>query len=391
MREFKIFLVVACFTALVYWGVEPYAHSVMKPHVSPANFNFSEEDINFAQSVVDLRKKELELANAELEKAKTSNDAELIKAAEAKLSGAQKSLDVAQKSLDDNQKLWDRVEQMGDLSKGDASKGAEFFATNCYACHGLKSAGLEANIPDSSIYGVLPPDLSSAGLLYDEKFLAALIYNPALALKVDHKFGDAFVMTAYNESIGDPTGVVNENIANVIAYLKEVGKQYDEAKTAEFKKAIEEKYSKIEGLSSEANKTMIDKELAFAKDKNLFIEACGRCHDMKYDSFKSLSAHNDLLGYLGKIPPDLSMMIRSRGYEYIYNFTNNTQKLIAGTAMPRVGLNKESQDRVLSYIEKVGDSKKEERESLGIYIIIFFAILSVFAIAWKRKVWSNLH
>lgn len=391
MRELKIFFVVACFTALVYWGVEPYAHSVMKPHVSPANFNFAEEDISFAKSVLELRQKELNLANEELEKAKTSNDAELIKAAEAKLSGAQKSLDVAQNSLDANQKLWDRVEQMGDLSRGDAAKGAEFFATNCYACHGLKSAGLEGNIPDSSIYGVLPPDLSSAGLLYDEKFLAALIYNPSVALKVDHKFGEAFVMTAYNESIGDPTEVVNENIANVIAYLKEVGKQYDEAKSAEFKKEIEDKYSKITDLSPEANKTMIEKELAFAKEKNTFIEACGRCHDMRYDSFKALSAHSDLKNYLGTVPPDLSMMIRSRGYEYINNFTNNTQKLLAGTAMPRVGLNEEAQAKVLSYIEKVGDSKKEERESLGIYIMVFFVILSVFAIAWKRKVWANLH
>lgn len=44
MREIKIFLVVVVFTALVYWGVEPYAHSVMKPHVAPANFDFAVED-----------------------------------------------------------------------------------------------------------------------------------------------------------------------------------------------------------------------------------------------------------------------------------------------------------------------------------------------------------
>ncbi|MEB2830967.1 hypothetical protein Q9Q41_02140, partial [Campylobacter upsaliensis] len=29
--------------------------------------------------------------------------------------------------------------------------------------------------------------------------------------------------------------------------------------------------------------------------------------------------------------------------------------------------------------------------SLGIYIMIFFVILSIFAILWKRSVWSKLH
>ncbi len=59
--------------------------------------------------------------------------------------------------------------------------------------------------------------------------------------------------------------------------------------------------------------------------------------------------------------------------------------------MPRVGLTEDAQVKVVSYLEKVGDSKKEERESTGIYIMIFFVILSIFAIGWKRSVWSKLH
>ena len=42
-------------------------------------------------------------------------------------------------------------------------------------------------------------------------------------------------------------------------------------------------------------------------------------------------------------------------------------------------------------MREAGDSKKEERETTGIYIMIYFAILSVFAWAWKRKIWSKLH
>jgi len=38
MKELKIFGVVAFFTLLLYWGVEPYAHSQMHKHVESHNF-----------------------------------------------------------------------------------------------------------------------------------------------------------------------------------------------------------------------------------------------------------------------------------------------------------------------------------------------------------------
>lgn len=374
MRELKIFLVVVVFTALVYWGVEPYAHSVMKPHVAPANFDFAAEDTTYAKGIIAAK----EIA---LEDAKKSNDAKRIES-------AQKDLDKAKENLAKVEKLWADVAKI-DFAKGDAAKGKEFFNSNCFACHGLKEDGIAANITDSSL-GVIPPDLSSSGIIFDEKFLAALIMNPALALKVEHKFGDAFIMTAYNsETSGDSEELVNTNIADVIAYLKEVGAKFEAKENDKIKQEAELKYSKIEDANEKS--VLIEKEIAFAKDKATFIEACGRCHDVKYDSFLTPSNYNDLANYLGSVPPDLSMMIRSRGEQYLHDFINNTQKLLPGTAMPRVGLTEDAQAKVVSYLEKVGDSKKEERESTGIYIMIFFAILSIFAIGWKRSVWSKLH
>ncbi|EKM9864999.1 cytochrome c1 [Campylobacter coli] len=374
MRELKIFLVVVVFTALVYWGVEPYAHSVMKPHVAPANFDYAAEDTAYAKGIIA----EKEIA---LEDAKKSNDAKRIES-------AQKDLDKAKENLAKVEELWADVAKI-DFTKGNAAKGKEFFNNNCFACHGVKEDDIAANITDSSL-GVIPPDLSSAGVIFDEKFLAALIMNPALALKVDHKFGDAFIMTAYNSEVsGDSEELVNANIADVIAYLKEVGLKFEAKENATIKQEAELKYSKIEDANEKS--ALVEKEIAFAKDKSTFIEACGRCHDIKYDNFFTLSNHNDLANYLGLVPPDLSMMIRSRGEQYLHDFINNTQKLLPGTAMPRVGLTEDAQVKVVSYLEKVGDSKKEERESTGIYIMIFFVILSIFAIGWKRSVWSKLH
>ncbi|EGT6358699.1 cytochrome c1 [Campylobacter coli] len=374
MRELKIFLVVVVFTALVYWGVEPYAHSVMKPHVAPANFDYAAEDTAYAKGIIA----EKEIA---LEDAKKSNDAKRIES-------AQKDLDKAKENLAKVEELWADVAKI-DFTKGNAAKGKEFFNNNCFACHGVKEDDIAANITDSSL-GVIPPDLSSAGVIFDEKFLAALIMNPALALKVDHKFGDAFIMTAYNSEVsGDSEELVNANIADVIAYLKEVGLKFEAKENATIKQEAELKYSEIEDANEKS--ALVEKEIAFAKDKSTFIEACGRCHDIKYDNFFTPSNHNDLANYLGSVPPDLSMMIRSRGEQYLHDFINNTQKLLPGTAMPRVGLTEDAQVKVVSYLEKVGDSKKEERESTGIYIMIFFVILSIFAIGWKRSVWSKLH
>ena len=58
--------------------------------------------------------------------------------------------------------------------------------------------------------------------------------------------------------------------------------------------------------------------------------------------------------------------------------------------MPRVGLTQEAQKALIGYIEDVGDSKKVERDSLGIKIMIYFALLSILAYAWKRKIWKDV-
>lgn len=392
MRELKIFLVVVVFTALVYWGVEPYAHSVMNPHVAPANFDFAKEDIDYAKSMIELKQKELDVAQNELNKVKKGKDVEAINLADSKVKVATNALENAKLNLQSNQELWSRVKEI-DFKSGNAERGAEFFQTNCAACHGLKTAGLEGAIPDSSIYGVLPPDLSSTGALYDEKFLAALILNPALALKVEHKFSDgAFIMTAYNaQESGDSEDVVSANIADVIAYLKEVAKTYNKNFATELRAELKAKYAKMQDLSESEKNKLIEKDFTFGKERNDYIEACGRCHDVRYDNFKALSAQEDLKNYLGSIPPDLSMMIRSRSGEHLNNFINNTQKVLVGTAMPRVGLTQATQESVIAYMQKVGDSKKQERERTGIYVMIFFVILSGFAIAWKRKIWADLH
>ena len=342
MRELKIFIIVVILTGVTYWGIEPYAHNVMHPHVGAADYDFGAEDINQAKSVVEARQKALDATKA-------LND-------EKKVAGAQKDLEEAQKSLEDYTAFWNDIKAIN-LAKGDATKGAETFANaGCAGCHGVEAAGMPTAMSAAELseaYGVVPPDLSSAGAIYDEHFLAALIKDPTKALKLTHKFNDEkpFPMTAFFGAGGED---MNKEIADIVAYLKSIA----------------------------------PKEVS---DEQVFRDACQRCHDMKYENKYVLTNRVNLAAYMGSNPPDLSMMIRSKGDDYLHKFINDTQKMLPGTSMPRVGLNKASEDKVVAYMAKAGDAKKAERESLGINAMIYFLIFGIFGWLWKRKVWSKLH
>ncbi|PAF54128.1 cytochrome C [Helicobacter sp. 13S00482-2] len=285
LKELKILVLLIVVVGVIYWGVEPLAHSIMHPKVAPADYDFK--------------------------------DLEKI-----------------------------------DLSKGDVEKGKKLVTENCTACHGIKSQKIDApmdNASSAGSYGVVPPDLSNIAAVLDHNFLANFIKNPVKATELSHKFGDSlpYPMPPYD-------WMSNDEISDIVAYLAFIA----------------------------------PKELS---DKEVFTQACDRCHSIQYDKMIALTPDADLERYLGTKAPDLSMMIRSRGAKELSVFINNPQKMIPNTPMPRVGLTEEAQKQVINYLEKVGDSKKAQRDSLGIKIMIFFAVMALLAYAWKRRIWSDLH
>ena len=311
MKELKILAVVVFFTLLTYWGVEPYAHSVMHKHVEGHGFKY--EDL---------------------------------------------------KPL---------------TKKGDATRGKQtFMQAGCTGCHGLKAAGMPAPMDPNAAaasFGVNPPDLSNAGAVFDGKFLANLIQNPEHALMVAHKFsqaGRSFPMPAFYGLGGDK----EQEVADIVAYLQSVAKKPEEL-----------------------------------KPKEVFETACGRCHAVHYDKWtqigpkphfkhkidelkfeeKVVDYQNHLQKYLGKLPPDLSMYIRSRGEHYLKTFMEDPQALLPGTAMPRVGVSKESAEKVIEYLADVGDSKRHERDSVGKIVMIYLFIFAFLAYLWKQSIWKELH
>jgi len=315
-KELKIFGVVAFFTLLLYWGVEPYAHSQMHKHVEGHNFVYDGTD--------DI--------------AETSKDKKETKKA-----------------------FWADVKKIAAL-KGDATAGEATFAI-CKGCH-MTGA--------SNMGGVTPPSLEHAGALYDKNYLIALIKDPAIASNVDHKYPNG-TMT---HPMGSITTMVNQpqDIANVVAFLKA-------------KKAGE------------------------ITPKEAFTDACSRCHAMRYakttqlgdtpkfkhekdaltHKIKVLDEQNALKGYLGKLPPDLSMIARARTEEFLKTFVENPQSQLPGTSMPRTGLSEEGYEQVNAYLNEIGDPSKPARDMAGPWILGFFVLFTILAYLWKSSLWKDLH
>jgi ubiquinol-cytochrome c reductase cytochrome c1 subunit len=312
-KEPLILAVVVVFSLIVYYLVEPYAHHVMHKHVEGEGFKYA-----------DLP--------------------ELTK-------------------------------------KGDATRGQELVmgAAACVGCHSIEAAGMPAAMEPQAAaasYGVNPPDLSNAGVVYEAKFLADLIKNPAHALKVEHKFtpesGKMHPMVAFYGAGGD----IDQEVADIVAYLQSIAVKQEEL-----------------------------------TPKIAFENACGRCHAVHYENWtqigekpkfkhekdslafdiKVLEYEDSIKNYMGKLPPDLSMYIRSRGEHFIKTFVENPQSHLEGTAMPRVGVTAEAADKVIEYLEDAGDTKRHERESVGMKVMIYIVIFAIFALLWKKQVWRELH
>jgi ubiquinol-cytochrome c reductase cytochrome c1 subunit len=265
--------------------------------------------------------------------------------------------------------------------KGDATRGKDLVmgAGACTGCHSIEKAGVPASMEPqmaAQSYGVNPPDLSSAGAVYSAKFLANLIKNPAHALMVEHKFdaskGQMHPMVPFYGAGGD----MDQEVADMVAYLQSIAPKAEEL-----------------------------------TPKMAFETACGRCHAVHYEKWtqigtkpsfkhkqdelafdtKVLDYQDALTKYMGKLPPDLSIYIRSRGEHFISTFIENPQQYLKGTAMPRVGVNAEAAEKVIEYLEDAGDTKRHEREAVGRNVMVYIIIFAVFALLWKKQVWRDLH
>ena len=264
---------------------------------------------------------------------------------------------------------------------GDVARGQELVmgAGACAGCHSIEVAGFPAAMEPqmgAASYGVNPPDLSNAGAIYDANFLAELIKNPAKALKVEHKFdeskGQMHPMVPFYGAGGD----IDQEIADMVAYLQSIALKGDELTPAI---AYENACGRCHAVKYEKT-TQMGKVPAFKHKKD----------ELAYD-IKVLEYEDSLKAYMGKLPPDLSMYIRSRGDEFLSKLIENPQNILEGTAMPRVGLSADAAEKVIEHMKDAGDMKRHEREEVGQMVMIYIVIFAIFALLWKKEVWKKLN
>jgi len=351
-KELFILSVVVAFSLLTYWLVEPFAHGQMHPHVDVKGFVYNgASDIKEVDNKIAKIRKDIEA-----EKAQEKPDAK-------KLGMLDDDMKAAETRREAKKVFWNDVERIAAL-EGDAAAGEASYNAGCTGCHNDAALPME---------GVIPPDLKTSGALYERHYLIGLIKDPAMASNVDHKF--SIVRHHQMESVKYMV-TTDEDIVNTIAYLQSIAPKQEE----------------------------ITPDIAFE-------DACGRCHDVRYKNWtiigtkptfkdrrdemafdiKHLDAQEGITGYMGKLPPDLSMYIRSRGAHYIEAFMEDPQQLLLGTSMPRVGVNAESAEKVIAYLEEAGDPKAAERNRVGMYVMIYMVFFIIVAFLWKKQIWRDLH
>ena len=328
MRELKIFAVVAFFSVLTYYLVEPYAHHEMHKKVDANGVEIKMESHGFTYDGTD------DIAEAE-----RKGDEALVSKKKA---------------------FWTEVKTVAAL-KGDAAAGEAGFGM-CLGCH---------NGANMNMGGVIPPNLDHAGTIYDKNYLIAVIKDPAMASNVDHKYADTMMhpMGSIKSMLSD-----NQQIADVVAYLLE-----HKAGEVTAKEAFTEACVRCHAVRYTKTTQLGDTpKFKFKKD--------ALAHEIKV-----IEEQDMVKAYMGNLPPDLSMMIRARGAHYMETFIANPQGQLPGTSMPRVGLNEEGYEKVKAYLTEAGDPSKKAREELGPWVLGFFVIFTILAFLWKKQQWRDLH
>ncbi|MDR0664033.1 MAG: c-type cytochrome [Helicobacteraceae bacterium] len=343
MKSLKILAVLVGFVIVTYIGIEPYAHHVFNPKVAP-------EDYTFADLYPTLGRDEVEAER-------------------------------------------NRVKSL--IANANLAVGAETFKNMCAACHNMETTGIVTPAIDLiNANGLLPPDLSNATSIYDEVFLVELIKDPANAVLIAGH-------TARQNALlpQDAQKLIDAHPNMTLEEAEQTANETTQKAIASFDEKVRSTYFKMPflGLTDDDAANIVGFIKSQAKPieeidaKSVAVNACARCHSFIYDKVALQAQEGELKSYLGGVlPPDLSVMIRSKGESYLQTFINDPQKHLLGTSMPRVGLTQQAQAKAVEYIDQIGDPKKDERNRLGVIFVLYFILLSALAYMWKHNEFEEI-
>ena len=155
-----------------------------------------------------------------------------------------------------------------------------------------------------------------------------------------------------------------------------------------------------------------------------------------FDTIQSALRDEDAVRWFGVAPPDLSLIARSRGTDYLYNFlrgfyaddstlTGANNLWLDNTAMPHVlwqlqGIRRATETGeaesggtlhletvragelsaaqyddvvrdIVNFLDYIGEPMQVERQALGIRVIGFLLLFLVLSYMLKREIWKDVH
>jgi ubiquinol-cytochrome c reductase cytochrome c1 subunit len=222
------------------------------------------------------------------------------------------------------------------------------------------------------------------------------------------------------------------------------------------------------GIALQSAGTDIRNTESLQRGARNFMNYCSGCHSLKYLRFNRLAADlqipeselgnlmfttdkafdtinsampKDSEGWFGKQPPDLSLIARARGTDYLYSFIHGfyvdktrpwgvNNLYLPSAAMPDVlaslhGTQKpvfknvgdaqgssrmvldgvepmtpgtmkpEEYDQfirdIVNFLDYAGEPVKDKRQSMGIFVTLFLLVFFVFAYLLKKEYWKDVH
>ncbi|MES9843191.1 MAG: cytochrome c1 [Candidatus Sedimenticola sp. PURPLELP] len=173
----------------------------------------------------------------------------------------------------------------------------------------------------------------------------------------------------------------------------------------------------------------------------LFMNYCLSCHSAKYQRYNRMARDlgmteeevkanlmfttdkigdtmeiamdpNDAAEWFGTAPPDLSVITRARGVDWVYTYLRGFEpdearpfgvnnKVFPDVGMPHV-LWKLQKDQTVekfdsdmrdltAFMAYVGEPIALERKRIGTYVLIFIAIFFVLSYLLKKEYWKDVH
>ena len=196
-----------------------------------------------------------------------------------------------------------------------------------------------------------------------------------------------------------------------------------------------------------------------------FMNYCSGCHSAQYVRFNSIARDlhlseeqvvenlmfnaeksfetiqatmpaTDAAHWFGQVPPDLSLMARAKGTDYVYNFlkgfyldpdspTGVDNLVLGGSSMPHVlwelqgfqnavfhenefreqvfdhfevattgRMSAEDYDKfvrdTVNFLEYIGEPSRATRRALGVWVLIFLTVFLIISAMLKKEIWKDV-